>query len=206
MNLVRVTPPPVLPVTVAEAKAQTRIGHDEDDALVERLIRAATDHLDGSAGVLGRALVDQTWDMTLDGFPAGAGKAARIALPLPPLLAVVSISYTDAAGEAQTVDLDDVGVTGLRGYAVASVYPLDRWPDTKRGSDVTIRFRAGFPHDEDASPADYAESVPEALRHAILLLAAHWEANREAVVVGSITATMPLAVHALIAPWRVARF
>ncbi|WP_447896044.1 head-tail connector protein [Vreelandella sp. GE22] len=37
---------------------------------------------------------------------------------------------------------------------------------------------------------------------AMLLLINHWYANREAVIVGSITATLPMAVETLLWPYR----
>ncbi len=37
---------------------------------------------------------------------------------------------------------------------------------------------------------------------AMLLLIGHWYANRESVVVGTITSELPMAVEALIAPYR----
>jgi hypothetical protein len=37
---------------------------------------------------------------------------------------------------------------------------------------------------------------------AMLLLIGHWYANREVVLVGTITATLPMAVASLIEPYR----
>jgi uncharacterized phiE125 gp8 family phage protein len=69
---VLVTPPVAAPVSLAEAKAHLRVDFDDEDALISGLIDAATQHLDGWSGVLGRALMPQTWEMSLDRFPAGA--------------------------------------------------------------------------------------------------------------------------------------
>jgi len=41
------------------------------------------------------------------------------------------------------------------------------------------------------------------VRTAMLLLIGHWYANREAVVSGSTAAELPLAVEALLQPWRI---
>jgi uncharacterized phiE125 gp8 family phage protein len=43
--------------------------------------------------------------------------------------------------------------------------------------------------------------VPAPLKVAIMLIAANWYENREAVNVGNITSEMPMGVAALIAPY-----
>lgn len=45
---------------------------------------------------------------------------------------------------------------------------------------------------------DTAEKVPARLIQATLMLVAHWFANREAVVTGTITTQVPLAVESLL--------
>ena len=46
------------------------------------------------------------------------------------------------------------------------------------------------------------DSAAGPLRRAILMRAAHMYANREAVIVGSVTAILPLGYYSLIAPYR----
>ena len=55
-------------VSLAEAKAQCRVDDSDSDVLMTALIKAATDHLDGYSGVLGRALITQTWAVDFGGF------------------------------------------------------------------------------------------------------------------------------------------
>jgi hypothetical protein len=50
-----------------------------------------------------------------------------------------------------------------------------------------VRYRAG-----------YAGDIPSGIRVAILLMIGHWYANREAVVVGTITSELPMAVDRLL--------
>lgn len=71
--------------------------------------------------------------------------------------------------------------TGRVLYATAGEIPTD--PDT--GEPV----EAGLVLDDD-------------LTTAMLLLIGHWFVNREAVVIGSITAELPMAVQALIGPYQ----
>ncbi|MBY6102304.1 head-tail connector protein [Marinobacter nauticus] len=49
---------------------------------------------------------------------------------------------------------------------------------------------------------DHALVLDDDITAAMLLLIGHWYVNRESVVVGSITAEVPMAVDALICPYR----
>lgn len=71
-----VTPPASLPVTLAEAQAHCRVDHDDEDAMLTAYISAAVAHLDGWRGVLGRAIMPQTWAVTVDA-------AGDYVLPMP---------------------------------------------------------------------------------------------------------------------------
>lgn len=88
---VLVTPPDILPVSLAEAKAHLRVDYDDDDGLILSLIRAAVDHLDGWTGILGRCLVEQEWRQD---FPAGA---TCFPLPLGPVISVTSVTVAGNA-------------------------------------------------------------------------------------------------------------
>lgn len=64
MPPVLVTPPASLPVTLEDARLHCRVDHYDDDTLLATLIGAATGHLDGWTGVLGRCIMPQTWRVT----------------------------------------------------------------------------------------------------------------------------------------------
>jgi uncharacterized phiE125 gp8 family phage protein len=63
-----------------------------------------------------------------------------------------------------------------------------------RAGGIEIDFTAGF----GASSA----SVPAPLKHALLLLTAHWYEHRDPVEIGSPAARIPDAVSDLIQPFR----
>lgn len=173
---IRTTPPATTPVTLFEAKAHLRVNHTDEDVLIESLIAAATEYLDGPTGILGRALVAQVWREDWGGFQAS------FPLRVGPVQNVVSVSYTDDAGSAQTVSGARVVVSG----GCYSVHPATgtAWPS---GSDVSIEYTAGY--------AD----VPAPLKAAILLHVGALYEHRESV---SETALMPFAYEALITPYR----
>lgn len=190
--LTRITPPAAEPVTLAEAKAQARVDHADEDALIAGLIAAATQHLDGWEGTLGRALVTQTWAARYPGF------GCVLRLPLRPVQSVTSVVYRDATGAEETLDagLYRLQADELGAYVERVAETV--WPETAARSDaVTVTFVAGY-----GDPAD----VPRPIRQAMLMLIEHWYDNRGAVLAGAAASPMPLAVDALLGPYRVAAF
>jgi uncharacterized phiE125 gp8 family phage protein len=188
---VRTVAPAVEPISLQEARDRLRIDHHEEDPLIASLIAATTAHLDGWSGTLGRALVNQTWVQQFPRFPSGA----VFGLVLAPVQSIESIVYFDAANVQQTLDpavytlLDDE----LGAFITRQVDQA--WPASFAREDaVTVTYVAGY------GPA--GDDVPAAIRHAMLLLIGHWYEHRESVVVGGNPVQVPLAVQALLRPYR----
>ena len=182
MRQTLVTPAASQPVTLAEAKAQCRVLSSDEDTYLNGLIAAATTHVEKQTG---RAILAQTWRLTLEGF------ADEITLPQSPLRSVASVTYLPPVGAAQTLSSSvyTVDTTSTPGRIVLAVD--QEWPETLDSVNaVTIEYQAGY----DAAPAP--------IKHAILLLIAHWFAHREAVNVGNITSELPMAVDALLKNYR----
>ena len=189
MNITRYAAPTTTPVDLDEVKAHLRVDFSDDDPLITALIDAATSYLDGWTGILGRAMITQTWELALDDFPADA-----IYLPLGPLQSVASITYIDATGLPQTVPSVNyyVDTKSLDGWVVPNADTP--WPETMYAPNVvTVRFVCGYGD---------APAVPQAIKQAMLLLIGHWYENREGSIVGTSVAELPLAVSALLAPFR----
>lgn len=191
---VRTLAPVETPVSLEEAKEHLRvIERDgagaalpfEDDDLIKAYIAAAVDHLDGWAGILGRALVTQTWRQDYAGFGC-------LRLALGPVASVASVMYFDAANETQTLSPETyVKLTDAQGTYV-SLAPHAAWPATfVRPDAVSISYVAGQP----------VADVPAAIKAAIMLLVGNWYANREASTETAMT-VLPLGLQALIAPYR----
>jgi uncharacterized phiE125 gp8 family phage protein len=182
---VRTVAPTEAPVTLASAKAHLRVDHSDEDTLIQALIDAAVAHLDGWSGVLGRALVTQTWRQTYDAFED------RLRLPMP-AASVTSLTYVDADGLTVTLAVEAyVLLTDALGSFVEPAHGLT-WPGTRDQSGaVAVTFTCGEP----------GSSVPAPIKAAILLMVGDLYANREAVVTGTIVTSNP-TVDALIAPYR----
>lgn len=185
MRLELLTPPATEPVTLAECKTRLRIDDATDDAGVTRLIAAATSH---AQSITRRAFVTQSWALTLDAFPCGS-----ISLPLPPLQTVEEISYIDSTGATVVLPsteylVDKNGLVGMIHRAYQK-----QWPTTRaQPMAVRIEFTAGY---------GAAAAVPSDLASALMLLVAHWDQNREPVVIGTIVSSVPMSVESLLAPF-----
>lgn len=130
-----------------------------------------------------RQLVEATWTLKLDRFPA-----CEIILPKPPLQSVSSIKYYDPDGVLQTwadtnysVDAP-AGPFAVRGRIIPGYSVI--YPTTQAIRDaVEIEFVAGY--------GDAYSDVPGGLRQALLLLVGEMFERREEMIVGT-TATAAL--------------
>lgn len=87
-------------ITLAYAKAHIRALGTYDDTLIGVYIDAAASYFEEQTG---RQILNATREAWLDRFPflGASGECARIELPHPPLLTVVSVNYIDADGVLQ---------------------------------------------------------------------------------------------------------
>ncbi len=195
MALFLVTPPALLPVSLAEAKAHLRVEVDQDNALIGSLIQAATEY---AKNFTHRAFITETWNDTRDEFPCG--RYERIVLPYPPVSSITSITYTATDGTSTTWDSSLYTTSLPTGphAAPAEIEPIygGYYPYTREVINaVRIRFVCGY-----GANGGY---VPDAIKAAIRLLVAHWYDRREPVNVGNLVTTIPLAVDSLLWPFKV---
>ncbi|CEF48246.1 unnamed protein product [uncultured bacterium] len=207
-----VTPPPVEPVSLDEAKAFARVTYDPadpiaplEDALILRAITSARQSVETRTD---RALITTTFDWTLDSWPMApmlAGLRYVQSLNMPPvplseirptratLIAVTSINYYDPAGNLQLLDPSAyqvlAGTPGRIIPAYGRAWPaLRSWPGS-----VTIRYIAGY--------GPTAASVPACVIQALLMMTAGWYENREwQTPTGNNFGLVPETVDALLAP------
>lgn len=188
----RLIAPATMPLGVDEVKEHLRVeGTDEDDK-ISAFILAAVDHVEEYTR---RALIEQTWELVLHEFPS----RDYIAIPRPPLIGVEAFEYTEAEASEPT-DFSEYAADYDRNRVVLNYG--ESWPAVTLDpvAGIRIEFVSGY-FDESASPA--GENVPDAIKQALLLLVAHWYENREPVIVGTISADLPLTVRALLGPYRV---
>lgn len=177
--------PTVQPVSLAEVKDHLRIEHDDDDAIINALIAAATTHLDGYGGILGRCIMQQKWKVSADRFCS-----RRIDLPFENNSAVV-VKYFDNAAQEQTVAATDYEVLTdtLGSYVLMSVaFPHVDLANTHDPAWVEI-----------VSGAQTTVEVPENLKLGIKMLIATWYEHRDG---GNAGPGLPVGVEQVLAPFR----
>lgn len=195
---VLVTPPTIKPVSLTEAKAWLDIGYTDKDTVITGLIGAATAHLDGWTGILGRCLCEQTWRQDYNDF------RSCLRLPLFPVISITSVKYTDTNGAEQpiasenyTLKNDDLGayVEFTSSYSFPSL--------NSESAAVRVTYLAGY---ADIAGTPKTSSVPDDIKNAIALLVRHWFDNPGAVVVGVTAQQLPQGVDALLGKYRRPRF
>ncbi|RUP11117.1 head-tail connector protein [Hyphomicrobium sp.] len=190
MSLVMTIPPAVEPVSVADAKAHMRIDGDDEDVLIASLLLTSRLHIEVA---LSLALITQSWTITLDRWPPGRD----VELPLTPLRSIDEVRVKNAARIANAIPregyLVDLAARPARLVWNNMVPPAPH----VRTNGIEIDMTAGF--------GSTGDSVPAPLKHAILMLTAHWYEHRDPGEIGSDDARIPDAVSALINPFRTIR-
>lgn len=157
----RSTDPTELPVTLEEMKDHVRELSSDFDAQFHALLYAATRYVED---VLGRSLVTQTWQLTLDRF-----HARTIKLPMGPVQSVSSIKYTPTDDSEQTFAATKYTV--WTDNDSLSLKVGDSWPgEIVEPGGITIEYVAG----------QAREDVGEPEKLMVKLLAAHWFRHPEA--------------------------
>jgi uncharacterized phiE125 gp8 family phage protein len=181
------TAPADTAISLADVKVRLRVDSTDDDALILGLIAAATRHLDGWSGILGRCIVTQTWSINFD----VCTKVLR--LPLAPVTGVPIVTVTDSADASQVIAptnyrlLEDAKSPFLRfvdAYALPS--------DLAEVGGINVEFVAGF---------GAATDVPDDIKQALHLIVGHWYLNREAAT-AEMQRDIPFGAMALLSTYR----
>lgn len=169
-SLIRVTPPAVEPVTLAEAKAHCRVDTADDDTYISTLVATARAYVEDMLDI---SLITTVWEARYDCFPLW-----EITLPRPPMQASgVVVTYRDESGTTRTLAGGEYQIDNFT--TPGRIYPnyAGNWPAVRGDENsVVVRFSSGY--------GATAASVPNIIDHAILLLVAHWYETRQPVAQG----------------------
>jgi uncharacterized phiE125 gp8 family phage protein len=185
-SLIRVTPPAVEPVTLAEAKVQCRIDTSAEDSYIQSLISVARHYVEDTLDI---TLCTTVWEARYDLFPIWA-----IVLPRAPMAAgTVTVTHRYGDGTYGTLSSASGDFQVDTNIIPGRIYPqwARSWPPTRGDENsVTVRYTAGYGAD--------GASVPPVAKHLILLLVANLFESRQPAVVGSVTA-VPYTFETLLA-------
>lgn len=159
---------------------------DSDDVLLMYL-ESATSHTEG---LLRRALLTQTWDLSYERF------GAYLELGPGPVQSVTHIQYRDGEHVTRTLDASNYRASLTRSPAVIGLTDSGTWPTTDtEPTPITVRVVAGY--------GDTAAAIPAPIRQAIMLLTGHLYEHREATEAGALQ-EVPMAYRSLVMPYQVA--
>lgn len=163
----KVTTAATEPVTVVEAKRQSNVFHDDDDALFAGFIAAARDHVERYCNI---SLGTQTVQVKCDGF------CDFTRMPSAPAQSITSIVYVDTTGDEQTLadtvyELrnDELETAIVRKYG-------QQWPAVQIGSRITVTAVSGY------------AVLPASIKHAMLLWISEAYEQRESAAAPGWTA------------------
>ena len=183
--------PAIEPISLDEAKQHLRVDSTDEDVLIQSLISAARLHLET---LTNRVFISQSWTILRDAWP----KSNVLELPIGPVSEVEEIRVLEGDDVTLIISpalyLVDTGNVPSR----IAMRDFSGWPRPRQVlNGIEIDIVAGY------GPA--ATDVPQALRHAILLLMAHWFEHREPIAMGSGAVMVPGGVDAIVSSYRVAR-
>lgn len=184
MPLELITPPAVEPVSVDTVKAHLKVDGIADDALIGALITAARAQAEWHTH---RAFVTQDWIYWRDELPSHG----VVKIPLAPLqnLSALTLYARDGTPNIMNANTYQVDMASAP-PRIALDYTVFGAADMRPVNGFAAAFTAGY--------GATANTVPEALCQAVLLMVAHLYEHR-----GDDAAPAPPTALALLAPYRV---
>jgi uncharacterized phiE125 gp8 family phage protein len=153
MNKLLITPPAALAVSLVAARRSARANGTALDAELQSKVEGITEEVEHK---IGRALVHQTWSVTLDAFPVGA-----VRLPMARLVSVDHVQFLDGDGVPRVLDPQDYQVDTKSEPGFILPAHGRTWPTTAPiVNAVEVQYVCGYGPDET--------SVPKAIQDYIL--------------------------------------
>ncbi|WP_418593761.1 head-tail connector protein [Ponticoccus sp. (in: a-proteobacteria)] len=192
MMLVEETPVSDAALPVDALKEHLRMGTgfaggDLQDGVMLSFLRAALAAIEARTG---KALIVRSFLLSMEDWQNRASQR----LPIAPVRSVTEVALVDVHGQARLVDPADYRLKpdafdpALRPMRAAL-------PAAPRGGSVELRFEAGYGEDFTA--------VPDDLKQAVMLLAAHYYEYRHETALSE--GCMPFGVTSLISRYRPVR-
>lgn len=191
--LQKIADAPIEPVSLEEAKKHLEVDVGSHDAYIASLITAARTTLEDR---LQRTLIETTWRVTLDRFPA------EIRLPMPPVAQVDELRYVASDGTPTVLNPAEYELDNTREPAWLVPAYNGEWPSTRlQINAVRVTYKAGYRI--GGTNEERRAAVPMPIRQWILLAVGEMFENRERTTHSGAIRTLSF-VDALVDPYRVA--
>lgn len=174
-------------VSFEDAAEHLRLGASQAErTFVEGLVAAATGHIDGPDGWLGRSLGVQTLEARFSVFTAGS----RVRLPYGPVISLVGIEYLNRNDEPVQADVDDFELLGADLVPAGSTFAWEGC--STRREAIRVQYLAGYEVD-----------IPAPIKAAILLMVGDLYRNRDTTATVQMSQVpMSTSVTGLLQPFR----
>jgi len=183
MALIDQSSPLAEPIDLSYAKSFLRVDGNEEDALIQELIKASRHQVEN---ILGRTLVRRSFI-----YRGDVPKGTCLSLPRPPLLDVIRLSLISDDNTSADIPPDDYLTNTRREPGELRLRDGARWDDyLERPQTVEIEFDAGY--------GDSADDVPLPIKQAVVLLLAQSFEHRD----NGEQMPAPMMVDALLMPYR----
>ncbi len=195
MRIEKVDGPDVEPITVEQARLNTRIDLDTDDDILERLIKGAREFVEK---YINGALITQDWIVYFDIDDKVTCRGA-ILLPFMPVQEIDAITSYDRDNDGEEMEVTDYYLSGRR----VCLNSGSLWPTDLRDYDcLAIEVVVGY--------GDDAESIPTPILEAMYKLIAHGYEHREAYFDSTdpvpLYANVPWSITSMLQPYRIFTF
>ena len=189
-----VTGPTEEPVTLDEVKLHLRIDTADEDEYLVTLIKAARQ---ATEEYLGRALLEQTWDLVIDGELPDI-----VTLKPAPLISVVGVYAAGLDGVEQTVGPTEYTVD-YWANGPGRIFKTDLFitRSIRPYASYRISFKAGYFHLVNWLPVSSITDIPEAIRLGLLALITRYYEDRQ----GETRPLIPDGIRQVLAAYRVYR-
>ena len=179
-----ITPPASLPVTLAKVKEFLKVENNDDDTLLDDLIKQAVSHIENLAQ---RKLISQEWRVYFDELPQNG----ILELPLSPVIAQAIVRYFDETGNEQILPATDFEIDPHS--CPARVYVKSALCLGRELNGLEVDVQVGF--------GSSGNEVPGDIIRAIMLTIAHWYEFRGAVHPADQPLSNPAGLQNLLAPY-----
>lgn len=176
-------------VSLDEARTSCRQTTHDNDTIIERCVRSATEWIEETCAV---SLLSQKFRMEFDAYHlSNFGDA--IILPRSPATAIDAFVYFGTDNVQHTFDAASYALLSSTRVALNLGYT---WPTSLRTyASIRVDYTAGFATSPDERTVGGLDKMPACAKQSVLTLTVHWFQNPAALLKGSISKEIELGLR-----------